>query len=116
MNLRCLLIISFLFFAKGYAQDTVVADLKVQGNKKIKTSFIKKISRIKSGVALDSSVIEQDILRLKRLPSVAHADFQVFYSHDNAYNVFYNIEENFTLIPSANIYTTNDGEFAYRLG
>lgn len=116
MNLRCIVIISLLFFAEVYAQDTVVADLKVQGNKKIKTSFIKKISRIKTGVALDSSVIEQDILRLKRLPSVAHADFQVFYSHDNAYNVFYNIEENFTLIPSANIYTTNDGEFAYRLG
>ena len=30
--------------------------------------------------------------------------------------MFYNIEENFTLIPYANIYTTNDDEFAYRLG
>ena len=116
MNLRCTIIISLLFFTQAYAQDTLVADLKVQGNKKLRTSFIKKISRIKPGTALDSAVIEQDILRLKRLPSVAHAYYQVFYSHDNAYNVFYNIEENFTLIPSANIYTTNDGEFAYRLG
>jgi len=30
--------------------------------------------------------------------------------------VFYNVEENFTIIPSANVYTTNDDEFAYRLG
>ncbi len=98
------------------AQKPSVADLKVQGNKKLKTSFIKRLSNIKSGVVLDSIVIEEDIKRLKRLPSVAHAYYQVFYSHDNQYNVFYNIEENFTIIPSANVYTTNDDEFAYRLG
>ena len=112
--------IIFLFFI-GYtclcfSQDYKVSDLKVRGNKKLKTSFVKKISRIKAGVKLDSSVIEADIKRLKRLPSVAHAYYQVFYSHDNHYKVFYNIVENFTIIPSANVYTTNDDEFAYRLG
>ena len=61
-------------------------------------------------------VIEQDIIRLKRLPSVSHAYFQVFHSKDNECNVFYNIEENFTLIPSLNIYTTDNDEFAYRVG
>ena len=104
----------FAFFSFG--QDKIVLDLKVQGNKKIKTSFIKKIATIEAGGVLDSVAIEKDIRRLKRLPSVAHAYYQVFYSHDNLYNVFYNIEENFTIIPSANIYTSNEGEFAYRLG
>ena len=85
-------------------------------NKKLRASFVKSLSTIKSGSVLDSTRIEQDILRLKRLPSVSHAYYQVFPSEDNLYNVFYNIEENFTLIPSANIYTTNDDEFAYRLG
>ncbi len=99
-----------------HSQDYLVADLKVQGNKKIKTSFVKKISTIKSGLVLDSLLIEEDIKRLKRLPSVAHAYYQVFYSHENQYNVFYNIEENFTIIPSVNVYTTNDDEFAYRIG
>lgn len=98
------------------SQDYIVHDIKIQGNKRLKSSFIKKISDVKAGKALDSTLIEQDIIRLKRLPSVAHAYYQVFYSNNNKYNVFYNIEENFTLIPSANIFTTNDDEFAYRIG
>jgi outer membrane protein assembly factor BamA len=40
----------------------------------------------------------------------------VFLAGDAPYNVFYTIEENFTIIPSVNVYTTNNGEFAYRLG
>ena len=105
-----------LVMSVSYGQDYVVADLKIQGNKKTKSSFIKKMSSTKSGAALDSLVIEEDIKRLKHLPSIAHAYYQVFHSSDNQYNVFYNIEENFTIIPSLNIYTTNDDEFAYRLG
>ncbi|WP_298530689.1 outer membrane protein assembly factor [uncultured Algibacter sp.] len=99
-----------------FGQDMLVDDLKVQGNKRIKTSFVKKISSVRAGSVLDYVEIEQDILRLKRLPSVSHAYYQVFPSVDNRYNVFYHIEENFTLIPSLNVYTTNNDEFAYRLG
>ncbi len=110
----------FLFFVLMLsfvsAQEKIVADLKVQGNKKLRTSFVRKISSIKTGVPLDTLVIVEDIKRLKRLPSVAHAYYQIFYSHDNQYNVFYNIEENFTIIPQANVYTTNEDEFAYRIG
>ena len=112
----------FLFYlvcvySLAFAQEVVVADLKVQGNKKLKASFVKKVSKIRSGVELDSSVIEADIRLLKRLPSIAHAYYQVFPAEaEGEYNVFYNIEENFTIIPSANVYTTNDDEFAYRLG
>ncbi|WP_298339606.1 POTRA domain-containing protein [uncultured Algibacter sp.] len=107
----------FVFFISAVnSQNKIVHDLKIQGNKKLKPAFVKSISSIKSGSILDSTVIEQDILRLKRLPSVSHAYYQVFQSDDNQYNVFYNIEENITLIPFANVFTTNDDEFAYRLG
>lgn len=107
--------ISFFSMAL-FAQENVVDDLKIQGNKKLKASFVKHISALKSGEKLDSLVIEQDIIRLKRLPSVSHAYYQVFKSHNNHYNVFYNIEENFTLIPTLSLYTTNNDEFAYRIG
>jgi len=110
------IVLCCLFYGQVLSQNPIVADLKVQGNKKLKSDFVKKIAFIKSGVALDSTVIEDDIKRLKRLPSVAHAYYQVFQADDNQYNVFYNIVENFTIIPSVNIYTTNDDEFAYRLG
>lgn len=99
-----------------FAQHNLIDDLKIQGNRKIKSSFLKHISNIKPGKILDSLVMEQDILRIRRLPSVAHAYYQVFHSHDNTYNVFYNVEENFTLIPAVSVYTTNDDEFAYRVG
>ena len=117
--MRKIITFLFLFGLFGlnlFSQEQIVSDLKVQGNKKLKTSFVKKISLIKSGVVLDSVLIEQDIRRLKRLPSVSHAYYQVFHSIDNQYNVYYNIEENFTIIPSVNVYTTNDDEFAYKLG
>ncbi len=105
-----------LFMNSSFAQDKVILDLQVQGNKKLKSSFVKKLSKAEAGTVLDSTLLDEDIKRLKRLPAVAHAYYQVFFSHDNNYNVFYNIEENFTIIPAINIYTTNDDEFAYRLG
>lgn len=113
---HCIQIFIVLFTTLLFSQEKVVSNLKVQGNKKIKSSFVKHISSIKKGGVLDSLIIEQDVQRLKRLPSVSHASYQVFKSEANQYNVFYNIEENFTLIPSLNIYTTNNNEFAYRLG
>ncbi len=112
---RIIIVLVLLFHFGGIAQDALIADIKVQGNKRTKTSFIKKIAKAKKGAILDSIVLEEDIKRLKRLPSIAHAYFQVFKSDENAYNVFYTIEENFTIIPSLNIYTTNDDEFAFRV-
>ena len=115
--MKYLSIIAMLFVSFIFAQQPKVADLKIQGNKKLKSSFVKKIAYVKPGVVLDSSLIEEDIRLLKRFPSIAHAYYQVLPAEEpNEYNVFYNIEENFTIIPSANVYTTNDDEFAYRLG
>ncbi|GGI56665.1 hypothetical protein GCM10011444_09740 [Winogradskyella haliclonae] len=99
------------------AQESRVVDVKVQGNKKLKSSFVKKIALVKPGVLLDSIQLEEDVKLLKRLPSIAHAYYQVFPANTpNEFNVFYNIVENFTIIPSANVYTTNDDEFAFRVG
>jgi outer membrane protein assembly factor BamA len=116
MRHKILFVLVTLTSVLCHSQTNSVVDVKVQGNKRLKASFIKRISNVKPGSVLDSTLLERDILRLKRLPSVAHAYYQVFHSHDDGYNVFYNVEENFTLIPSANIFTTNDDEFAYRIG
>ena len=92
------------FFQLSYGQSNIVEALKVQGNKRLKASFVRSISDIKSGSILDSTILERDIIRLKRLPAVSHAYYQVFTSDkDNTYNVFYNIEENFTLNPQLNV-------------
>ncbi|PQV51371.1 surface antigen-like variable number repeat protein [Jejuia pallidilutea] len=109
-------VFTMCFSCMLYAQDNYVADVKVQGNKKLKTAFIKKVASVKSGTILDSLRIEEDMKLLKRLPSISHAYYQVFRTENGTYNVFYNIEENFTLIPLVNFYTTDDDEFAYRIG
>ncbi len=99
-----------------YSQEQRVTELKILGNKKIKSSFVKKFTKIKAGVTLDSTLIEEDIKRLKRLSSISNANYEVILLKDNSYTVQYNIEENFTIIPSASVYTSSDDEFAYRIG
>ena len=103
-----------LFIYIGNAQDEIISDIRIQGNKKTKTNAINKLVSIKKGVKLDSLVLVKDINRLKRLPSVAHAYYQV-HKIETGYRIVYGIEENFTIIPGFNVYTTNDDEFAFRI-
>ncbi|RDK89053.1 BamA/TamA family outer membrane protein [Marinirhabdus gelatinilytica] len=97
-----------------WAQE--VTELEYQNNKKTRAGFIKKITQSRIGQVLDSTKLEEDIIQLKRLPGIAHAYYQVVPKKDGNYKIVYGFEENFTIIPSANVYTTNDDEFAYRLG
>ena len=118
MQLRNLFFL-FLFLViafKNFSQEKFIANIKIKGLKKTKTSFVKKIILSKKGGALDSVTLNKDIILLKRLPAISHAYYQVFYSHKNEYNVFINVEENFTLIPEANIWTTTNNVFSYKLG
>ncbi|GAA4273034.1 POTRA domain-containing protein [Aquimarina gracilis] len=108
-------LIILLFTSIAFAQNPVITDIVVQGNNKTKTSALLKLTSIKKGEVLDSLLIEKDVERLKRLPAVAHAYYQV-HEKEGGYQVVYGVEENFTIIPSANVYTTNDDEFAFRLG
>ena len=110
-------ILLFLVIIVGFAQEPLVADVKIQGTKRTKISFIKKIIKLRPGMILDSTTILDDMERLKRLPAISYASFQVFPAFDNGkYNVFYNIEENFTLIPFANLFTSSNDDFAFRIG
>lgn len=111
-----LLIILFGLSFHAFSQDFVVKSFEIEGNKKIKTSLVKRISKVKSGVSLDSITIKNDIRQLIQLPAIANVTYQVKCFDGNACDVIYKIEENFTIIPNINIYTTNEEEFAFRLG
>jgi len=100
----------------GYAQHDVISEIKIQGIQRIRSSFIKKYILLKPGMELDSLLMEEDITRLKRLPSVSHAYYQVFPAEEGRYTIYYNIEENFTLIPYASVFTSSNDEFAFRIG
>jgi outer membrane protein assembly factor BamA len=98
------------------AQEGTISDLKFIGFKKTKTTLIKKLIAVQSGMQLDSFLLEKDITRLKRLPSISHAYYQVFLEVDGSYEVTYAVEENFTLIPFANLFSSANDDFAFRIG
>ena len=107
----------FLFaFTVGFSQARIITDVKFKGTKRIKVSFIKKLINTKAGAALDSLQLNQDVIRLKRLPSVSHAYFQTYETDNYGYDVIFNIEENFTLIPFANLFSSSNDDFAFRIG
>lgn len=109
----------FLFLSAvmmGFAQEPLVDDLKISGAKRTKVQFLKKLVQVGPGSVLDSMLMQQDMERLKRLPSISHAYFQVFSAADGKHNVFYHIEENFTLIPFANLFSSSNDDFAFRIG
>lgn len=106
----------FCFLSSFYAQERIVADVTIKGAKKINIKFLKSLLETKKGNSLDSIILEKDILLLRRLPAVSHAYYQVFHSHNNLYNVFINLDENFTIIPEVNLWTTTNNQFSYKIG
>lgn len=107
----------FLFlFLFGFGQTPTVVDVKIEGTKKIKTSFVRKLINTKVGSAIDSLQLNEDVIRLKRLPSVSNAYFHTFKSNEDGYDVVFTIEENFTLIPFANLFSSSNDDFAFRIG
>ncbi|MEP2239520.1 MAG: outer membrane protein assembly factor, partial [Maribacter sp.] len=70
-TLSFLLLMLVSFMMKG--QELTVAELHFSGAKQTKTSFIENLVDVQKGMMLDSVLINRDILRLKRLPSISHA-------------------------------------------
>ncbi|MGO4920092.1 outer membrane protein assembly factor [Maribacter spongiicola] len=117
MKTKTLLFFIFLFasfFMIG--QDDKVVDLKFEGAKRTKVSFIENLVDLKKGMVLDSVLMDRDILRLKRLPSISHAYYEVKNVANENCEVAYVIEENFTLIPFANLFSSSNDDFAFRIG
>jgi outer membrane protein assembly factor BamA len=112
-----LLLFSFLCMSNSFfSQEKIVNDVKFKGNIRMKSSFLKKILSTKKDGVLDSISLEKEIIQLKRLPAISHAYYEVFHSHDTYYNVFISVEENFTIIPEVNFWTTTNQQFSYKLG
>ena len=110
----CFFIFILISGVVGSAQT--ITQLSFEGNEKIKDNFLRKIVKVTVNEMLDSTLIEADINRLKRLPAISNATYKIEKVSENEYKVTYTLEENFTIIPSANVYTTNNDEFAFRVG
>lgn len=108
-----------LFFLNSsliLAQTKIISEIKINGTKKLKTALVLKIISAKIGDSLDTKVIANDIIRLKRIPPIANATYEVISSASDNVQLVFTIQENFTLIPFANLYTSSNDDFAFRLG
>lgn len=105
----------FLISLNAFAQTTV-SKVEIEGAKKTKPAFLKKLLQTEEGSQLDSLILEKDLQRLKRLPSISHADFEVVSLSEGGANVIFKVVENFTLIPFANLFTSSNDDFAFRIG
>ena len=110
------LIFLILFTSFCHAQQDKIVDLTIEGNKKTKTSLIQKILTTKVGNSLDSTAIANDIAFLKRQPAFSHAYYKVLPVNENEYKVVIAVEENFTIIPDLNFWTTTNNVFSYKIG
>lgn len=98
------------------ATAQTITNIKVQENNRTKTSFVLNLVATQTGASLDSVQLQKDVDQLKRLAGVSHAYYQVETNTDGTCTVIYGVQDNFTLLPQLNVYTTNDDEFAFRLG
>jgi outer membrane protein insertion porin family len=117
MKLNAVLICCLLMVCNSaLAQELTIQKISVTGVKRTKPSFVTKIISSKKGAILDSLALENDILKLKRLPPVANATFQIKELNNGSVEVVISIEENFTLIPFANLFSSSNDDFAFRIG
>lgn len=110
-------VFSFLLITSTFfAQEKTVFEVVIKGAKKTKISFLENILSTQKGQVLDSLLLEQDLILLKRLPAISNANYQVVSSKSNAYSVLFIVEENITIAPTVNFWTTTNKQFAYKLG
>lgn len=113
--MKRVLILVFLLFFGIASQAQKIDELKIEGLKRTKESFVRKIVRVKENTVYDSLIVANDIERLKRLPGIASASYTFNNKETDANVLTYNIVENFTIIPAIRISTANNGDFAFRL-
>ena len=115
---KTLLLFSFLGLLSSVvlAQENNIVEVKIEGLKKTKKSFLINYLETKSKTPLDSVIIQKDVQRLIRLPAISHAVFSIQQISETECSVVFTVEENRTIIPVVNFWTTTNKEFAYKVG
>lgn len=109
------LFLFFLISSNIFAQNITISKIEIEGNKRTKTNFFKRLAFVKEGSVIDSSLITSDIRRFKLLPSVASASYKLEKQDNTNYKLTYLIVENFAIIPGLNVSQDVNGDFAYRM-
>ena len=109
-------LILFITSFFGLAQAVRIDSIAIEGNKKSKESYLRKLILTQKDIPYDSSTVHEDIIRLIREPAISHAYFEVQKTSNGKHKLIYHIEENTTLIPALDVWSTLNNKTAYHLG
>ncbi len=116
MKYLCLFLLCVSWANASFCQEKIVQEILVEGLKRTQKKTIYKLLETSVGDGLDSLIIHKDVTQLKRLPFVYHVDFTVVDLGKSTYRVVYNVEENFSIIPQVNFWSTTGRRLAYKIG
>ncbi|SEC55172.1 Surface antigen variable number repeat-containing protein [Tenacibaculum sp. MAR_2009_124] len=116
MNKLTFLFITIFCAASLFSQAPTISDINFEGLKRTKEKILFRVVEVEKDEELNLSKLEKDIIQLKRLPAISHAYYKIKNVNDTKCIVTFFIEENFTVIPEVNLWTTTNKRLAYKLG
>lgn len=115
-HIIAILILALTVSLSGHSQEKTIEKINIEGLKKTKESFLRRLIKVKEGSTYDSIKIATDVDRLNRLAGIANAVSKLEEHSPNKYTLTYTIVENFTIIPGIRLSTANnDEDVAFRL-
>lgn len=103
-----LLVLTISSFA--YSQDIFVSKINIEGLKKTKESFLRKLVKVKPNSIYDSLKVATDVDRLSRLAGIANATSKITKNSEIDYTITYTVVENFTIIPGVRVSEANNSD------
>ena len=70
---KILLLLVVLFGIQLFAQEPVVSSIEIEGLKRTKESFLRRLIKVKEGSVYDDVKVATDVERLNRLAGIANA-------------------------------------------
>ncbi|WP_111708056.1 POTRA domain-containing protein [Lutibacter citreus] len=118
MRLKLLFVYLYLSISfNSFSQEKTINAIVINGAKKTNTTYLKRIIESKVNQTLDSTRLNSDTNTLIKLAAISHATYKVEKTFaKNKFNLIFNIEENFTIIPDVNFWTNNKSDIAYKIG
>ncbi len=101
-------------FSQEPAERQKIQEIQIEGLKRTKENFLRRLIKVKPNSVYDSLKVVTDVERLKRLPGIASASYDLEQEQEG-YVLTYTVVENFTIIPGLRIATANNGDFAFRV-
>lgn len=103
------------FTFTGLAQD-LVSEIEFEGTKRTKVSFLQKLVANEIGTEVDTVSLNDKVQQIQRLPSISRAEYEIVPLTGGKSLILFSVVENYTLIPYANIFTSNNEKLAMRVG